>query len=175
MFHFVNVVDDIAMKITHVIRGEDHLSNTSKHVDLFEAFGAEAASVRAHSAHPEAEWTGQDVEARSRRADRGVPEDADICRKRWSISCVCWAGIRAMIARRCRLTRSSGLFDLPAVNQSNARFDDKKLAHMNMAYLLELPAEKFVALAREYFTAAFSGASDVRRRCRRPTPDTFMT
>ena len=28
IFHFVNVVDDIEMKITHVIRGEDHLSNT---------------------------------------------------------------------------------------------------------------------------------------------------
>ena len=43
------------------------------------------------------------------------------------------------------------LFDLPGVNQSNARFDDKKLAHMNMAYLLELPEEKFLALARSYF------------------------
>ena len=31
-FHFVNVVDDISMGITHVLRGEDHLSNTSKHL-----------------------------------------------------------------------------------------------------------------------------------------------
>jgi len=43
------------------------------------------------------------------------------------------------------------LFDLPGVNQSNARFDDKKLAHMNMAYLLELPEEKFLQLARDFF------------------------
>ena len=40
IFHFVNVVDDIEMGITHVIRGEDHLSNTPKHLALFEAFGA---------------------------------------------------------------------------------------------------------------------------------------
>jgi glutamyl-tRNA synthetase len=39
IFHFVNVVDDIEMGITHVIRGEDHLSNTAKHLALFEAFG----------------------------------------------------------------------------------------------------------------------------------------
>ena len=39
VFHFVNVVDDIEMKITHVIRGEDHLSNTSKHLEIFKAFG----------------------------------------------------------------------------------------------------------------------------------------
>ena len=41
IFHFVNVVDDIEMKITHVIRGEDHLSNTPKHVELYRALGAE--------------------------------------------------------------------------------------------------------------------------------------
>lgn len=37
IFHFVNVVDDIEMGITHVIRGDDHLSNTPKHLQLFEA------------------------------------------------------------------------------------------------------------------------------------------
>lgn len=39
-FHFANVVDDIDMNITHVIRGEDHLSNTPKHILLYEALGA---------------------------------------------------------------------------------------------------------------------------------------
>lgn len=41
IFHFVNVVDDIEMKITNVIRGEDHLSNTPKHLELFSAIGAQ--------------------------------------------------------------------------------------------------------------------------------------
>ncbi len=41
IFHFVNVVDDIEMGITHVIRGEDHLSNTPKHIELYQAFGVE--------------------------------------------------------------------------------------------------------------------------------------
>jgi len=39
VFHFVNVVDDLEMGITHVLRGEDHLSNTAKHIALFRAFG----------------------------------------------------------------------------------------------------------------------------------------
>jgi glutamyl-tRNA synthetase len=39
VFHFVNVIDDLEMGITHVIRGEDHLSNTAKHLALFQAFG----------------------------------------------------------------------------------------------------------------------------------------
>ncbi len=37
IFHFVNVVDDIEMRMTHVIRGEDHLSNTPKHIELYQA------------------------------------------------------------------------------------------------------------------------------------------
>ena len=41
IFHFVNVVDDLEMGITHVLRGEDHLSNTPKHLQLFRALGAE--------------------------------------------------------------------------------------------------------------------------------------
>ena len=39
LYHFVVVVDDAAMSITHVIRGEDHLSNTPLHVLLFQALG----------------------------------------------------------------------------------------------------------------------------------------
>src|SRR3954452_4126592 len=41
VFHLVNVIDDLEMNITHVIRGEDHLSNTAKHIALFRAFGVE--------------------------------------------------------------------------------------------------------------------------------------
>lgn len=41
LYHFTVVVDDAAMVITHVIRGEDHLSNTPKHILLFRALGAE--------------------------------------------------------------------------------------------------------------------------------------
>src|SRR5688572_12913860 len=41
VFHLTNVVDDIEMQITHVIRGEDHISNTAKHIALFQAFQIE--------------------------------------------------------------------------------------------------------------------------------------
>jgi len=53
IFHFVNVVDDIEMGITHVIRGEDHLSNTWKHIDLFHALRQTRTALRAHPAHLE--------------------------------------------------------------------------------------------------------------------------
>ena len=40
VFHLANVVDDIHMNITHVIRGDDHIENTYRHVALYEALGA---------------------------------------------------------------------------------------------------------------------------------------
>ncbi|HET7727813.1 MAG TPA: glutamate--tRNA ligase, partial [Candidatus Limnocylindrales bacterium] len=39
LYHFTVVVDDAAMAVSHVIRGEDHISNTPKHILLFEALG----------------------------------------------------------------------------------------------------------------------------------------
>ena len=41
-YHFAVVVDDIEMEITHIIRGEDHISNTPKHLALFKALGHKA-------------------------------------------------------------------------------------------------------------------------------------
>ena len=153
MFHFVNVVDDITMQITHVIRGEDHLSNTSKHTELFKAFGA-PLPVYAHiplilKQNGPGKMSKRDqgalIEEYQRRGFLPEALVNFLCLLGWS---------RRTTARRCRSTRSSGCFDLPGVNQSNARFDEKKLAHMNMVYLLELPADRFVALARDYFAAA---------------------
>jgi glutamyl-tRNA synthetase len=45
------------------------------------------------------------------------------------------------------------------VNQSNAKFDGKKLANMNMTYLLEQPADRFVTLAKAYFATQPNGAA----------------
>lgn len=38
-FHFANVIDDATMKVTHVIRAQEHLNNTHKHLAIFEALG----------------------------------------------------------------------------------------------------------------------------------------
>ncbi len=48
-FNFANVVDDVLMEITHVIRGNDHLSNTPRHILLFEALGGKLPQFAHHS------------------------------------------------------------------------------------------------------------------------------
>lgn len=153
VFHFVNVVDDITMRVTHVIRGEDHLSNTSKHTELFKALGA-PLPVYAHiplilKQNGPGKMSKRDqgalVEEYQRRGY--LPEAL--------VNFLCLLGWNPKDDReKMPIEEVIRLFDLPGVNQSNARFDERKLAHMNMTYLLELPAERYVELARQYFERA---------------------
>jgi glutamyl-tRNA synthetase len=152
VFHFVNVVDDIAMQITHVIRGEDHLSNTSKHVELFKAFGAPVPKF----AHIPL-ILKQNGPGKMSKRDQGALIEEYQRRGYIPEALVNFLSLLGWNPgddrEKMPIEEIIRLFDLPGVNQSNARFDDKKLAHMNMAYLLELPAERFVAQARQYFVA----------------------
>jgi glutamyl-tRNA synthetase len=165
VFHFVNVVDDIAMQITHVIRGEDHLSNTSKHVELFKAFGAPMPQF----AHIPL-ILKQNGPGKLSKRDQGALIEEYQRRGYLPEALVNFLSLLGWNPgddrEKMPIAEIVKLFDLPGVNQSNARFDDKKLAHMNMAYLLELPADAFVAKAHEFFARqadAASGASEAAR------------
>ena len=158
VFHFVNVVDDIAMQITHVIRGEDHLSNTSKHVELFKAFGAPVPAF----AHIPLILKQNGPGKMSKRDQGALIEEYQ---KRGFlpealVNFLCLLGWNPKDDReKMAIADVIALFDLPGVNQSNARFDEKKLGHMNMAYLLALPADRFVTEAAAYFAKHPAGTA----------------
>lgn len=147
VFHFVNVVDDIAMQITHVIRGEDHLSNTSKHVELFKAFGVAPPKFAHIPLILKEEGSGK----MSKRDQGALIEEYEsrgflAAAVRNYISLLGWnpkderekMDIGEIIER----------FDFPGINKGNARFDEKKLAALNAEYLRELNIESFTFLAR---------------------------
>jgi len=150
VFHLVNVVDDIAMNVTHIIRGEDHLSNTSKHVHLYEGFGVKPPAF----AHIPLILKQNGPGKMSKRDQGALIEEYQ--RRGYLpealVNFLCLLGWNPGDDReKMPIADVIRLFDLPGVNQSNARFDDKKLAHMNMAYLLELAPERFSAQARDFF------------------------
>src|SRR5690606_27690599 len=150
VFHFVNVVDDISMRVTHVIRGEDHLSNTSKHTELFKAFGA-PMPVFAHIPL----ILKQNGPGKMSKRDQGALVEE--YQKRGYlpealVNFLCLLGWNPKDDReKMPIAEIIERFDLPGVNQSNARFDERKLAHMNMQYLLELPPDRYLEQARTYF------------------------
>lgn len=177
VFHFVNVVDDITMNVTHVIRGEDHLSNTSKHVRLYEGFGA-PPPVFAHI--PLILKSPEMGQGKMSKRDQGalVEEYRQRCfLPEALVNYLALLGWNPGDDReKMPVAEVIRLFDLPGVNQSNAKFDARKLAHMNMAYLLELPAEKFLERARAYFArpeAAGSAAAPAKADALRADPAYF--
>jgi glutamyl-tRNA synthetase len=145
VFHLVNVIDDLEMNITHVIRGEDHLSNTAKHIALFRAFGVEPPKY----AHIPLilNIDGTKMSKRDKGAslstymEEGYAPEALVN----YLSLLGWSpkGNREKLS----LQETIELFDLPQVLRHNARFDLAKLIWLNGEYLREMSAERFYELA----------------------------
>ncbi len=160
VFHLVNVIDDIAMGITHLIRGEDHLSNTSKHVELFRAFG-EKPPVFAHIPLILKESGPGKMSKRDKGAlieeyqQRGFLPSA----LRNYIALLGWnpKDDREKLA----IDEIIELFDFVGINKGNSRFDEKKLAALNTDYLRELPIGNFAWLARPVLNDADVIGDDV--------------
>ena len=141
VFHFVNVVDDLEMGITHVIRGEDHLTNTHKHIALYEALGAPLPQF----AHIPLilNQGGSKMSKRDEGAALGFYEDAGylpqavrnyLCLLGWS------PGAKEEILPIDEIVRR---FELKDLNRSNARFDGLKLFWMNGEYWRSMKDEDF--------------------------------
>jgi nondiscriminating glutamyl-tRNA synthetase len=160
VFHFVNVVDDIEMKVSHIIRGEDHLSNTSKHVRLYEGFGFTPPAFAHIPLILKSPEMGQ---GKMSKRDKGALIEEYQQRFFLPEALVNYLSLLGWNPgddrEKMPIADIVKLFDLPAVNQSNAKFDGKKLANMNMVYLLEQPADRFVALAKDYFSKQPTGAA----------------
>lgn len=152
VFHLVNVIDDLLMGITHVIRGEDHLTNTAKHIALFRAFGAEPPQY-AHIPlilNSDGSKMSKRDEGASLMAypEMGYLPEALINQ----LVLLGWTpGDNREIVSVEEIIRT---FDLCQVHRSNARFDMNKLKSINYEYMRQLSMERFVELGRKAFERA---------------------
>ncbi len=141
IFHFVNVVDDIEMKISHVIRGEDHLSNTPKHIELYRALGAEPPRF----AHIPL-IMNKDGSKMSKR-DQGA--SVDYYMKRGFLPAavrnyLCLLGWSPKDDReKMSIDEIVKIFDLKNVVRGHATFDPAKLHWLNGEYARELSDADF--------------------------------
>ncbi|HXK58611.1 MAG TPA: glutamate--tRNA ligase [Acidobacteriota bacterium] len=139
-YHLSVVADDIDMRVTHVIRGVDHLLNTAKHLLLYEALG-EARPVYVHLPL----ILGPDKKRLSKR--HGATSVMEYRRAgflpaalRNYLALLGWnPGGDQEIFSDGGLIRS---FDLKRINKANAVFDLQKLEWMNGQYMSILPAEE---------------------------------
>jgi glutamyl-tRNA synthetase len=152
IFHFVNVVDDLEMKMTHVIRGEDHLSNTPKHIELYQALGAEPpkfAHIPLILNHEGKKLSKRDGgSSLSYFLENGyVPEAVlnYLCLLGWSPG-----ENRELLT----IAEIQELFSLDGINRRNAIFDLDKCFWLNGQHLQTMALERFVALSRPFIVKA---------------------
>ncbi len=158
IFHFVSVIDDIEMKISHVIRGEDHLSNTPKHIELYRALGA----APPHFAHiplilnrDGSKMSKRDEGARvASYIDQGyVPEAVRnyLCLLGWSPK---------DNREKIDIDEIVKLFELEKINRRNAAFDLDKCFWLNGQYITQMSLDRFIELAQPFLEKADIDVSD---------------
>ncbi|OGJ51198.1 glutamate--tRNA ligase, partial [Candidatus Peregrinibacteria bacterium RIFOXYB2_FULL_32_7] len=145
-YHLANVVDDHLMEITHVIRGEEWLPSTPKHVALYKAFGWEKPIF----AHLPLLLNPDKTKLSKRQGDVAVE---DYLKKGYIkealinfVALLGWnPGTEQEIFSMQELIQA---FDFSKVQKAGAVFDHEKLDWMNGKYLREMP---FANLAKEIY------------------------
>jgi glutamyl-tRNA synthetase len=149
-YNFGVVVDDIDMNITHVIRGDDHVNNTPRQINIYKALGASLP----HFAHVPM-ILGSDGKRLSKRhgavsvtqyRDEGYLPAALVnylARLGWS------HGDEEKFSREQLVE----WFDLPHISKSPARFDPEKLAWLNAQYIKETADARLAELTKPFLVA----------------------
>ena len=150
-YNFCVVVDDVTMRITHVIRGNDHLSNTPKQILCYDALGY-ATPAFAHVSM----ILGADKSRLSKRhgatsvqayRDAGIVPDAMVN----YLARLGWSHGDQEIFTRDELIR---LFDIKDVSSSGAVFDQTKLEWLSQETIKSMDGRRLTELARPFLAAA---------------------
>jgi len=151
VFHLANVCDDISQNITHIIRGDDHVENTYRHIFLFAALGAtpphygHLPMIVNASGKPYSKRDG-DAFVGDFRAKGFLPEALFnyLTLLGWSPG-----------DDREKMTREeiAAAFTLERVQLSAAQMDERKLLNLNGQYMAAMPFDDFLAACREALKA----------------------
>ena len=143
VFHLANVLDDITQGVTHIIRGDDHVENTFKHIMLFRAIGAPVPQyahlpmIVNNQGKPYSKRDGSAFVGEFR--ELGFVPDALFN----YLALLGWApGDDREVMTRAEMVEA---FDFAKCKASPARFDIKKLTWMNGEYIAREPRADFEA------------------------------
>ena len=152
IFHLANVVDDITQGVTHIVRGDDHVENSYRHLFLFQLLGATAPTY-AHlpmivndAGKPYSKRDGDAYVSDFR--DKGYLPEALYN----YLTLLGWSP--GDDREKMTITELTEAFTLERVRSAPSQMDAKKLDHLNGLYIADMPAAEFVALAHANAPAA---------------------
>lgn len=157
-YNYAVVVDDAQMAVSHVIRGEDHISNTPRQILIYEAFGwtppvfAHLSLVLGPDHAPLSKRHGATSVSEFRA--RGYLPEALVN----YLALLGWSpgeGVELMSS-----SDMAPRFDVRRVSHSAAVFDTEKLAWMNRHYMKVCAPERLATLVRPYVEARFGAVTE---------------
>ncbi len=137
LYHICSVIDDVDFKITHVVRGEDHVSNTAAHIQMFEAMGATPPEF-AHIAL----LAGAEGEKLSKRIGSltiGTLRDKERLEPMAINSLLARIATSDSVEPMFRLEDAIESFDFAKFSRNIAKFDPEDLYRLNARILHETP------------------------------------
>ena len=169
LYHFSVCVDDAEMAITHVIRGEDHLSNTPKHILLFKALGAEVPAF----AHLPLILNPDRTKMSKRKSQTAV---ADYRAQGYIpeafvnfLALLGWSsGTEEEIFS---LDEIAERFDLSSVHSAGAVFDKERLEWLNGQWIRKLTDEDLVERSLPFLVRDLEKVRDAGGVVRMPGPE----
>lgn len=160
-YHMASCADDVDLKITHIIRGQDHLTNTFKHVLIFEALGVEPPRF----AHLPLLIAPDGSKLSKRRHGPVVSvttyRDAGFLPQAY-VNFLCLLGWNPKDDReKMSIEEITAIFGFEGINRSNAVVNftdedpiDPKALWLNSQHLYALPVEELAALLEPWAAAA---------------------
>jgi nondiscriminating glutamyl-tRNA synthetase len=155
LYNFAVVVDDITMEITHIIRGEGHISNTAVQLLIYRAL-RESVPVIGHVGHLTNEERGKLSKRKGEAAVRDYREQGFLPEALLNFMALLGWTPPGGEAGREFLTRDELIaeFDIGRVTRAPSVFDRTKLEWMNGHYIRKKSVDEFAELALPFVTAA---------------------
>jgi glutamyl-tRNA synthetase len=151
LYTFTSVADDVDTGITHIIRGEDHVTNTAVQIQIFEALGSAVPAFAHHNL-----LIGAQGEALSKRLGslsiKGLREEG--LEPLAVMTHASLIGTSEALQPQESLEELAGLFDLTKVSRAPARFDPEELKALNAKLLHGM---SFAAVAERLGARGISG------------------
>ncbi len=136
LYTLPSIVDDIDMGVSHIIRGEDHVSNTGVQIAIFEALGAKAPVFGHHNLLPTRD--GEGLSKRKGALSIGSLRDSGV-----EAMAVCSLAVLTGTSQAVEAVPSMDAlvekFDLTSVSRSSAKFDPEDLKGLNARLVHEMP------------------------------------
>ncbi|HEX5824230.1 MAG TPA: glutamate--tRNA ligase [Candidatus Limnocylindrales bacterium] len=152
LYHFTVVVDDAAMKISHVIRGEDHVGNTPKHILLFEALGYSIPQF----AHLPLILNPDGTKMSKRKTQTAVADyQAEGFIREGLVNYLAYLGWSPGTEEDVLpLDEIVARFDIDKVHKGGAKFDRERLEWLNGQWIRRLEPDDLIDRLRPFLQAA---------------------